>query len=533
MKSTSLTRWRCTPTNLLLLIGLLPLSLLTVTTLFPADSADSADSADVNEVDHPQELRDFQGTIPPKTDAARKSHPFLSNVDTILAKKNGTLPTTTMELGGIAEDVQQYSILRTSLEGIWDVHERELPPGAATNVPFLNELLSAYEALNFFGLNPENTKTYRDYVDKKKVGIKAELAKQEIYDRQKKLWNEAERLFDAKEWLRAKGSLEQLDPTILTEFQDPPIVPATRIEQLKIACDYNVEITELSDDIASKKERLASLRSGEIDTILDKVQAFQTKYNKSPAETDPNQYVDLTDSRKVFELFKELLGRKLPSATADWPNYLAKLTSDIAKLGEFDSTFRRPIQDKVKDNLKKQLIMLAQADPIMEPLGLREWQCLYYIPAKRILIAKQFVIKTAGISPNPEKPPAPFFFPPAEHAIPFFIKNANINLANLVGPHLGIVKELLGDKNLPQDLPLQTFFQTHNDIMDELKDNSDDVDLWIKVNDHATKQLAFFEKYKIISGGCDQGILLKLERLGTVATDIIESRVQIENFTEP
>jgi hypothetical protein len=513
--------------TLLLLIGLLPLSLLTVTTLFPADSAD------VNEVDHPQELRDFQGTIPPKRDAARISHPFLSNVDTSLAKKNGTLPTTTTELGGIAEEVQQYSILRTSLEAIWDVHERDPTPGAATNVPFLNELLSAYEALNFFGLNPENTKTYRDYVDRKKVGITAELAKQKIYARQKKLWNDAEMNFDAKEWLNAKGHLEQLDPTILTEFQDPPIVTATRIGQLIIACDYNVEITKLSDDIASKKKEPAKLLSGEIDTILGKVQAFQTKYNKSPAETDPNQYVDLMDSRKVFELFKELLGRELPSATADLPNYLAKLTSDIAKLGEFDSTFRQPIQDKAKVNLKKQLFDLAQADPIMEPLGLREWQCLYYIPSKRILIAKQFVIKPAGINPAPAKPPASFYFPPADHAIPFFIKNADFDLANLTGPDAPIVKEMFGDKNLPQDLPLQTFFQTHNKVIEQLKMNSADVDLWIKVNDHAIIQLAFFKKYRTIGGGVDQAILLELSRLSAVATDIIESRVQIDTFLTP
>ena len=509
--------------TLLLLVGLLPLSLLTVTALFPADSAD------VNEVDHPQELRDFQGTIPAKRDAARISHPFLSDVDTCLAKKNGTLPTTTTELGGIAEHVQQYSILRTSLGIIWDVHERELAPGVATNVPFLNELLSEYGSVSYFGLSPENTKTYRDFIDRKKVGITARLGKQAGYDLQKTLWDEAEMSFDAKEWVRAKGFLEQLKPTILTEFQDPPIVTATRIGQLKIACDYNVEISELSDDIASMKKRVPSLLPGEIDTFLVKVQDFQTTYDKSPAETDPNQYVDLMDGRKVFALFRELLGRKLPSATADLPNYLAKLTSDIAKLGEFDSTFRQPIQDKAKVNLKKQLFDLAQADPIMEPLGLREWQCLYYIPAGRILIAKDFEEKPGGFLPNPEQPPEKFFFPEKKRAIPFFIRNAEIDLANLKGLHLPIVKEIFG-ANKPQDLPLQTFFQTHNKVIEELKMNPADTKLWIKVNDHAIIQLAFFEKYRTIEGGFDQAILLELRRLSAVATEIIESRVEIDAF---
>jgi hypothetical protein len=465
---------------------------------------------------------------------AETSHPYLFEVDISIAKKDVISPNTATDLNEITREVLQYVKLRKSLEGIWDVHLEE---GASTplTTTILNTLIKRYSTLGYEGLDLENGKKYREYVEQEKLRLVDLLGESAEHDQEVDNWRKAEAAFNAGEFAAARRLLEAVNMQIILKFK-PPVVTTSRIVELKTACEYNVALKVIEDEQSSLRLRLQFLTSTDVDRLLIRIRNFEQKYPAAPLETDQKPYMELQMVKKAFSLFNELLVREISNEPPAWPGELQKLVNDIANLREFGDEFSRPIVEKQKEKLVDELAILALGQTLDVPDKLAMFDCLYYtVPAPdgRILFATKFFPNKKGytLQNNPD-PPLWFYVDNKPHPIPFSVIFIEVKLDKLTAVKQKVVKEMLNDANNPQKSPLLQFYQDHNKLIEKLEIQSSDIGLWMELLEYIPKARVFLGKYNSIGGGYLEVVDVKLNSLESVAKNIVEVRSEIERFLQ-
>jgi len=516
--------------TLLLIIGILPLSLLSIVNLIA--SFGGAALSPIPPL--PREMQNLAESTDDAKQKAEAAYPYLAKVDITLAKKNDISPNAATDLNEITRDVLQYVKLRKSLEGIWDVHLME---GASTplTTTILNTLIKRYSTLGYEGLDSENGKKYREYVEQEKLRLVDLLGESAEHDQEVANWLNAEAAFNAGEFASARRLLEAVNMQIILKFS-PPIVTTSRIANLKTACEYNVALKVIEDEQSSLQLRLQFLTSTDVDDLLIRIRNFEQKYPSPPLETDQKPYMKLQMAKKAFSLFNELLVREISNEPTAWPGELQKLVNDIANLREFGDEFSRPIVEKQKEKLVDKLAILALGQALEVPPQLDMFECLYYVSAQkdgRILFAAKIIKNKNGwVLNNNEKPPQWFYKENRLPLIPFSIRDSEVSLGKLSADKQTVVKEMLNDANNPQKSPLLQFYQNHNKLIEKLEIQSSDIGLWTELLEYIPEARVFLGKYNSIGGGYLEVVDVKLNNLESVAEKIVLSRSEIERFLQ-
>lgn len=516
--------------TLLLIIGILPLSLLSVVNFiafwgeYPEDPI----------LPVPTVMQDFNATIAEAKQAAETAHLYLLEVDISLAKKDVLASNSATGLNEITPDVLQYVKLRKSLEGIWDVHLME---GASTplTTTILNTLIKRYSTLGYEGLNSENGKKYREYAGQEKLRLVELLGESAEHDQEVANWIKAELAFKTGDFASALRLLNAVDMQIILKFK-PPVVTTSRMADLKTACEYNMALKVIEDEQSSLQLRLQFLTSADVDVLLIRIRNFEKKYPSAPLETDQKPYMKLQMAKKAFSLFNELLVREISNEPTAWPGELQKLVNDIANLREFGDEFSMPIVEKQKEKLVDKLAILALGQALEAPPELAMFECLYYtVPAPdgRILFAPKFFPNKKGYTlQNKPDPPQWFYVDNKPHPIPFSVIFIEVDLGKVTADKQIVVKEKLNDANKPQESPLLQFYQNHNKLIDRLEKQSSDIGLWTELLEYIPEARVCLGKYNSIGGGYPEVVDVKLDSLESVAKKIVVARSEIERFLQ-
>ena len=516
--------------NLLLILGILPLSLLSIVNF--AEIFAEATLPPIPAV--PTEMQNLSDSTADGRQKAEAAHPYLKDVDTTLAKKSDISPNSATDLDELTLDVSQYAKLRKALEGIWDLHIREAEtPRLGKTI--LDTLIKQSKALGYDGLNSENGKKYREYVADEITRLQDLLVKITEYDLEVAKWLDAEAEFNAGKFPTAQRMLEAVDMQIILKFP-PLIVTTSRLADLITACEYNVALDKIETEQSSLQLRLQFLTSADVDDLLIRIRNFEQKYPSAPSETDQKPYMKLQMAKKAFSLFNELLVREISNEPTAWPGELQKLVNDIANLREFGNEFSMPIVEKQKEKLVDKIAMLALGQALEAPPQLDMFECLYYVSAQkdgRILFAAKIIKNTTGyVLDNNEKPPQWFYKENRLPLIPFSIRNSEVSLGKLSADKQTVVKEMLNDANTPQKSPLLQFYQDHNKLIDRLEKQSSDIGLWTELLEYIPEARVSLGKYNSIGGGYPEVVDVKLNSLESVAKKIVVARSEIERFLQ-
>jgi hypothetical protein len=513
--------------NLLLIFGILPLSLLSIVNF--ASMFAEATLPPIPAV--PTEMQNLSDSTAAGKQKAEAAHPYLKDVDTALAKKSDISPNSATDLDEITIDVLQYAKLRKALEGIWDLHLRERA-AARLSKTILDSLIKQSKALAYDGLNSENGKKYREYVAGEITRLQFLLVGIIEYDLEVAKWHDAEAEFNAGKFPTAQRKLEAVDMQIILKFP-PPMVTTSRLADLITACEYNVALDKIEAEVSSLRNILDTLTSSAVENLLNSIQRFENKYPVFPAETEQKPYEQLQMDKDAFTLFNELLVREISNDPMSWGVELQKLMNDITKLREFGDEFSMPMVKKQQEKLEEKLILLAKGPALEAPLELELFECIYYLPAGRILFAKKFTKTKTGCLVTNVPPPPPWFYKPAVlPIIPFNIINSEKDLNKLPAENQRVVKGKLNDTNAPQKSPLISFYTKYNEQIVKLEDEPRDMDLWSEMLTYIAEQRVWLVDYNSIGGGYLPEVDDRLNSLESVADKIVKARPEIERFLQ-
>jgi len=513
--------------TLLLIIGIVPLSLLTIVNLIATFGGDSL--SPISPV--PTEMVNLSASTADTKQSAEDSAAYLFEVDISLAKKDVLPSNSALDLNEITRDVLQYVKLRKSLEGIWDVHLRQ-EAAARLDTTVLNTLLKQYKTLSYEGLNSENGKKYREYVELETNSLEEMLGTSAEYDQEVKKWIKAESAFKTGDFAPALQLLSAVDMQIILKFK-PPIVTVSRMADLKKACEYNIALKVIVAEQVSLRNTLKTLLSSDVVDFLNSVDRFERDYPVVPVEAEPKLYEQLQMDKKAFTLFNELLVLEISNDPADWGGELQKLMNDITQLREFGDEFSTPMLEKQQGNLVGKLQLLAQGQALAAPAELNLFQCLYYMPRSGILFARNFIKnKTGYLVDNEIKPPLWFYKENKLPLIPFSILDSEVDLRKLAGEKQEVVKELLNETNKAQESPLVGFYEKYNKQIVNLEAEPKNIALWFELLKYITEERVFLVNYKSIGGGYEEVVDERLNSLESVAERIVEVRLEIEHFLQ-
>ncbi len=513
--------------NLLLIIGILPLSLLSIVNF--ASMFAEATLPPIPAV--PTKMQNLSDSTAAGKQKAEAAHPYLKDVDTTLAKKSGLSSNSATDLDEITIDADQYAKLRKSLEGIWDLQLRE-KAAARLSKTILDTLIKQSKALAYDGLNSENGKKYREYVADEITRLEDLLVKITEYDLEVEKWLDAEAEFNAGKFPTAQRKLEAVDMQIILKFA-PLIVTTSRLADLITACEYNVALDKIEAEQSSLRNILDTLTSSDVENLLNSIQRFENKYPVFPAETEQKPYEQLQMDKDAFTLFNELLVREISNDPMSWGVELQKLMNDITKLREFGDEFSMPMVKKQQEKLEEKLISLSKELALVAPLELALYECMYYLPSGKILFAKKFIKNKTGCLVTNVPPPPPWFYKPAVlPIIPFNIINSEKDLNKLPAEKQKVVKAILNDTNAPQKSPLIGFYNKYNEQIVKLEDEPRDMDLWSEMLTSIAEQRVWLVDYNSIGGGYLPEVDDRLNSLESVADKIVKARPEIKRFLQ-
>jgi hypothetical protein len=479
----------------------------------------------------PTEMQNLSDSTAAGKHKAEAAHPYLKDVDTTLAKKSDISSNSATELDELTKDVDQYAKLRKSLEGIWDLHIREVE-APRLGKTILDTLIKQSKALAYDGLNSENLKKYREFVEGEITRLQDLLVKIKVYELEVEKWLDAEAEFNAGKFPTAQRKLEAVDMQIILKFP-PLIVTTSRLADLITACEYNVALDKIEAEQASLRNIMDTLTSSDVENLLNSIQRFENEYPVFPAETEQKPYEQLQMDKDAFTLFNELLVREISNDPMSWGVELQKLMNDITKLREFGDEFSMPMVKKQQEKLEEKLILLAKGPALPTPPVLELFECFYYLPAGKILFAKKFIKNKNGFLVANVPPPPPWFYKPAVlPIIPFNVINSEKDLNKLPAVNQRVVKAILNDANGPQKSPLLGFYKEYNEQIVKLEDEPRNMDLWSELLAFITEERAFLVAYNSIGGGYLPVVDNSLNSLQGVAEKIVKARPEIERFLE-
>ena len=516
--------------NLLLIFGILPLSLLSIVNF--ASMFAEANLPPIPAV--PTEMQNLSDSTAAGKQKAEAAHPYLMDLDTTLAKKSDLSSNSATELDELTKDADQYAKLRKALEGIWDLHISEKEKTAARlSKTFLDTLIKQSKALVYDGLNSENGKKYREFVLGEITRLQDLLVKITEYDLEVAKWLDAEAEFNAGKFATAQRMLEAVDMQIIVKFPPPLIVTTSRLADLITACEYNVALDKIEAEQSSLRNILGTLTPSDVEKLLNSIQRFENKYPVVPVEAEQKPYAQLQMDKDAFTLFNELLVREISNDPMAWGGELQKLMNDITKLREFGDEFSMPMVKKQKEKLEEKLILLARGPALPAPPELELYECIYYLPSGKILFAKKFIKNPNGVLVANVPPPPPWFFKAGVlPIIPFNIINSELDLNKLPAEKQKVVKGILNDANEPQKSPLRGFYKKYNEQIVKLEDKPRDMDLWSELLTYIAEQRVFLVDYNSIGGGYLPEVDDSLNSLESVAEKIVKARPEIERFLE-